>query len=133
VLVLGLSLLLFTVFNGMRGGAATYGQVVAVVAYAGVILALRQAIVTPLNYARETLASPTTLHVFVTMLDEASPLARFLGVIDLFVLWWASALAIGMAVLHRRPTAPMVIGFIGAYVAAAALLALVMALAGGTA
>ena len=38
------------------------------------------------------------------MLDEASPVARFLGVVDLFVVWWIVVLAIGMSVLYRRPT-----------------------------
>ncbi len=118
VLVFGLSLLLFAVFTGMLRGTATYRQVVAVVAYAGVILALRQVVVAPLNYARETLASPATLNVLFAMLDEASPLARFFGVIDLFVVWWASALAIGVAVLYRRRARPLVVGFIGAYIAA---------------
>jgi hypothetical protein len=117
----------------MLRGAASYAQVVAVVAHAGVILALRHVLATPLDYVRETLASPTTLNVFLTMLDEASPLARFFGMIDLFVVWWVSALALGMAVLYRRPAWRLAVGFIGAYVLAAALLALVMALAGGTA
>ena len=52
-------------------------------AYAGVILALRQVIATPVDYVRESIASPTTLVQFFSMLDEASPVARFLGVIDL--------------------------------------------------
>jgi hypothetical protein len=36
-------------------------------------------------------------------------------------------------VIYRRRTRPLVFGFIGAYLALAALLAIVMALAGGTA
>ena len=133
VLVFGVSLLLFAVLTGMLRGSATFLQVVAIVAHAGVILALRQIVAAPFDYVRETLASPTALNAFFTMLDAASPLARFFGMIDLFVVWWASALAIGMAVLYRRPAWRLAVGFIGAYAAAAALLALVMALAGGTA
>ena len=30
------------------------------------------------------------------MLDEAAPVARFLGVLDLFVLWWCVVLAGGV-------------------------------------
>ncbi len=131
LLVFGLSGLLFAVFNGLRG-SASHRQVLAIVAWAGVILALRQLIAAPLNYARETLASPMTLNLFFTMLDEASPLARFFGVLDLFVVWWLCALAIGMSVLYRRRARPLVLGFIGAYFALAAVLALVMALSGGT-
>jgi hypothetical protein len=70
---------------------------------------------------------------FVTVLDEASPPARFFGIIDLFVVWWAVAVALGVAVLYRRPARRLVVAFVGAYVALAGLLALVMALTGGTA
>ena len=133
LLVFGISLLLFAVFNGMLHGAAQFRQVVAITAYAGVILALRQVVAAPLDYARETLASPATANLLFTTLDAASPLARFLGVIDLFVVWWVSALAIGIAVLYRRRARSLVLGFIGGYLAVAALLALVMAVAGGTA
>lgn len=133
LLVFGTSMLLLAVFNGMLQGKARFGQVVAITAYAGVILALRQVVAAPLDYARETLASPATANVLFTSLDEASPLARFLGVIDLFVVWWASALAIGVAVLYRRRAGTLVLGFIGAYLAVAAVLALVMAVTGGAA
>lgn len=133
LLVFGVSLLLYAIFTSRGGGTATYRQVLAITAHAGVILALRQLLVAPLNYARETLASPLTLSLFFTTLDEASPLARFFGAIDLFVLWWTSALAIGIAVLYERRTRPLVMAFAGVYVALAALLALAMALAGGTA
>jgi hypothetical protein len=133
VLVLALSLLLYGIFNGRRRGQASFRQVLAVVTHAGVVLALRQVIAAPINYARETLSSPTTLTVFFTMLDEGSPLARFFGVIDLFVIWWAAVLALGMALLYRRPAARLAATFIGAYLALAAALALVMALTGGTA
>ena len=133
LLVLGVSILLFAVFNGMLHGNARFLQVVAITAYAGVILALRQVIAAPLDYARETLASPAAANLLFPTLDEASPLARFLGVIDLFIIWWAATLAIGVAVLYRRRARSLVLGFIGAYLAVAALLALAMAVAGGTA
>jgi len=132
VLAVGLAALLYVVFA--RGAAGvTYRQVLAVVVYAGVILAARQVIAAPVNYARETLASPTTATVLFTMLDEASPLARFFGVIDLFVLWWIGVLAVGMSVLTRRPARPLAITFVGAYITLALVLAIVMAVTGGTA
>lgn len=133
LLAFGLSALLFGVFTGVLRGAATYGQVLAVVAHAGVILALRQVIATPVNYTRETLASPTTLNLFFAMLDEASPLARFFGIIDLFVVWWIVVLAVGMSVLYRRSARALALTFIGAYIALALILAIVMAVTGGTA
>lgn len=133
VLTVGVSAVLLAVFNGVVHGAATFSQVLAVVAHAGVILALRQLVATPLNFRHETLANPTTAGIFfVSMFDEASPPARFLGLLDLFVIWWIVALALGMAVLYRRSARPILMSFIGAYLAFAAVLASVMALTGGS-
>jgi len=111
----------------------SFSQVVAVVAYAGVILALRQIVATPIQYVRESIASPTTLVQFFGALDEASPLARFLGVIDLFVVWWIVVLAIGVSLLYQRSTRRVALAITGAYVVLALLAALAMAVAGGTA
>jgi hypothetical protein len=134
VLTVGLSAVLLPLFNRAARGAATFSQVLAIVAHAGVLLALRQIVATPLNFTRETLANPTSAGMFfAAMLDEGSPPARFLGIIDLFVIWWIVSLALGMAVLYRRSARPILMGFIGAYLAFAAVLASVMALTGGTA
>jgi hypothetical protein len=132
VLVLALSLLLHGAFR-LAGGAATYRQVFAVVVHAEVLLALRQVIAAPVNYARETMSSPTTASLFFTMLDESSPVARFFGVIDLFVLWWIVVLAVGMSVLYHRRARTLAAVFVGVYVALALVLALVMTVAGGAA
>ena len=35
-------------------------------------------------------------------LEGTSPVARFLGALDVFVIWWAIVLAIGVSVLYRR-------------------------------
>jgi hypothetical protein len=133
LLVFVTATVLFGVFTRAGGGTATFQQVLAVVAHAGVILALRQVVAAPLNYARETLASPLTLGLFFRSLDEGSALARFFGVLDFFVLWWVLALGIGMSVLYRRPMRPMVLGLTGAYVGLALLLATAMVLSGGAA
>ena len=138
VLAFGLSAVLFALLNRKtRETSATprasYTQVLAIVCYAGVILALRQLIATPVDYVRETIASPTSIVQFFTMLDEASPVARFLGVVDLFVIWWLIVLAIGMSVLYQRRTRRLALMFAGAYLAIALLGALVMAASGGTA
>jgi hypothetical protein len=132
LLVFALSGVLFVAFRATAPEIA-FQQVVAVVAHAGVILALRQLIAAPIVYARETLASPVTLGMFFWMLEEASPLARFFGIIDLFVLWWALVLAIGVSVLYRQPTRRLAGVFVGAYVTLAVVLTAVMAATGGTA
>lgn len=133
LLALGLSVVLFLAFRSAAPRAVTFQQVLAVVAHAGVILALRQLIAAPVAYASETLTSPITMGIFFRMLDEASPFARFFGIIDLFVVWWAFVLAIGMSVLYRRPARRLAGVFVGAYVTLAIVLTAVMAATGGTA
>jgi hypothetical protein len=135
LLAVALSGILFTLLRWLPGtrDGVRFQQVLAVVAHAGVILALRQVIAAPVVYARETLASPTTLNLFFASLDESSPLARFSGVLDLFVIWWIAVLAIGMSVLCRRPAPRLALSFMGAYLVMAGILTLAMALTGGTA
>ena len=135
VLVLAISGLLFVLVTrrGQPSSRPSFVQVLAVVSYASVILALRQIVATPIDYMRESIASPTTLVQFFSMLDDASPLARFLGIVDLFVLWWIVVLAIGVSVLSQRSTRSLALVFTGAYVVLALLAALAMAVSGGTA
>ena len=123
--------LLYGVFAA-RGRRATFSQVLAVTAHAGVILALRDVVAAPLNYMRESLASPVTLNQLLGMFDEASPLARFFSLIDLFMLWWIVVLAVGVAVLYRTGIPRVAASLIGVYVGIAVLLAGMMALLGGS-
>ncbi len=118
----------------LRGHTTVRFQALAsVTAHAGLILAARQVVAAPLNYLGETLASPTSLGLVVTGLNEGSPVARFLGVLDVFVLWWALVLAVGVAAVVHRRTRSLAITFTGVYVAIALILALAMAATGGTA
>jgi hypothetical protein len=94
---------------------------------------VRQLVATPLVYTRETLASPTSFNLFFTMFDESFPLARFFGIVDLFIIWWVVVLAVGMSTLFRQPARRLALAFMGTYVALAAILAITMALTGGTA
>jgi len=115
-----------------RGRRATFSQALAVTAHAGVILALRDVVAAPLNYVRESLASPVTLNWFFGVLDEGSPLARFFTLIDLFMLWWIVVLAIGVAVLYRMRVRIAVATLLGAYAGLAIVLAGTMAVLGGS-
>ena len=132
VLTAAIAALLFLAFRGARP-AVTYRQVLSVAAHAGVILMLRQIVATPVVYARETLASPAPLSLFFTVLNETSPAARFLSVVDLFVVWWIIVIAIGMSVLYGRPARRIALLFVGAYVVLAAVVTIAMALTGGAA
>jgi len=129
----GLAALLLAGFRLTGARGVTYRQVLSVVAHAGVILLLRQVIAAPIVYVRETLASPMTLNLFFTVLDEASPAARFLAAVDLFVVWWIIVMAIGMSVLYGRPARRLALIFVAAYALLAASLTVAMALMGGTA
>jgi hypothetical protein len=115
--------IMILIFNVVLGGEATYQQAFAIVAHSQVVLVVQQMFVLPLNYARETMASATTLSVFVPMLDETNFIARFLGWIDLFRIWWLVSLAIGAAVLYKRKSGPIGWTLLGLYL----LFALVVA------
>ena len=132
VLILGVSGLLLAILGNGRH-RVSFRRMLAVVTHATVILTLRQLIAAPFVYARETTSSATSLGVWFPALDETSPVARFLGALDLFVVWWVVLLAIGMSVLHRRSSRPLAVSFVGAYMGIAAVMAIVMALLGGDA
>jgi hypothetical protein len=129
VLAVGVAVALRLIFRG----AATFRQLMTVTTYAGVILALRQVVAAPVSYMRESTASATTLASWLSLGDEASPVARFFGAVDVFVIWWAVVLAIGVSVLYRRPARTVAVTFVGIYAALALLLAMVMAVTGGPA
>jgi hypothetical protein len=65
------------------------------------------------------------LAVFVPMLEETTFLARFLGAIDLFYVWWSINVAIGVGVLFKRKTGGVAATFVGLYVVVALVLAIV--------
>lgn len=117
---------------GRGGTTVPFKGVLAVGAHAGVILALRQVVSAPIAYARETLASATSVGLWFPAFDEGAPVARFLWLTDLFVIWWAIVLAIGVSVLYRHRATWLALAFVGLYLALAAGLAVVMAVLGGT-
>ena len=101
--------ILLGIFNALLGGDATFKQVYAVLAHASVITALQTLFSVPLDYARETLSSPTTLKVFLPFVDDGTFLGRLLSSIDLFQIWAMLSIAIGLGVLYKRRTAPIAI------------------------
>ena len=111
--------ILVGVFNVVLGGEAAFVQVFAVVVGSGVVLALRGLFSAPLDYARETLSSPTSLNAVLPFFEDNTFGARLLGSIDLFVVWWMVSLAIGMGVLYKRRTTPIATTLLAVYVAIA--------------
>jgi len=115
IVVAILSGILLGVFNAFLGGDATFKQMFAIVAHAGLVPALQTVFAMPLDYARETLSSPTTLGVFLPFLDEMSFLGRLLGMVDLFQIWWLVTLSIGLGVLYKRKTGPIATSLLAVY------------------
>lgn len=123
---------LFGVFSGMLGGQASFRQVFAVLAHTSVLNLVQALFITPLNYARESMSSATSLGVFLPMLPEGSFLSNFLGAIDLFILWSVALMSIGLAVLYRRRTAPIFVSLVIVYAVIALAIAAVKASLGGS-
>ena len=123
--------ILFGVFTAM-GGQATFKQLFSVYVHSTVISALAQLFMGPLNYFRGSVSSATNLAVLLPMIDESSFVGRLLGMVDLFIIWWLVALAIGLAVLYRRHTQPIAITLMSVYVVIIVCLAAIMSALGGS-
>jgi len=121
----------FAVFNGGLGADAAFRQVFSVVSFSGVVMALRALFATPLNYANESLSSPTNLAAVMPMFEDNTFAARLLGSVDLFLIWWAVNLAIGLGVLYKRRTAPIATTMLIVYGAIALTIAAVRTVLAG--
>jgi hypothetical protein len=131
LVALGVAGIAFGVFNGAMGGDVTFKQVFAVVSHSGIVISLSQIFGLPLAYARENMSGATNLGVFAPFLDENAFLARVLGSVDLFILWWAVSLAIGLAVLSKKRTGPIATTLIVVYVAIGVIIAAVKSAVSG--
>jgi len=70
--------------------------------------------------------------VLFPMLPEGSFLAKFLGTIDLFTVWWVMVMAIGLAVVYRRKTRPIAISLFALYGVIAVAIAAFQAMRSGS-
>jgi hypothetical protein len=126
LLLVVISGILFAVFNAALGGDASFKQVFTVAAHAGPIGLLGQLFTVPLNYLRGTMSSSTNLGVLTqSMLDDSSFIAKFLGAIDIFLIWQLIVLSIGLAVLYRRRTQPIATSLFVLYAVIAVIVAFV--------
>ena len=131
IVVLIISGLMFAVFNAFMGGDATFKQVMAVVTHSGFVFTVQSFFVLPLDYVRQSLTSPTSLSIFVPFLEETSFPARFLGALDLFVMWWVLNLAIGLGVLYKKRTGGVATGLFITYLVIALCIAAVRSMLSG--
>ncbi len=111
-----ITVLLWVAFNTIMGGTASFKHVMAVVAHSQAVTALGALIAAPIMYARGVMStSIANLGALLPMLDETSFLSKFLGGIDLFVIWWVVVLAIGLAALYRKKTSSIATGLFIVY------------------
>jgi hypothetical protein len=133
VLTLTLASVIAVVFRRQGNRAVSFSQVVAVVAHASVILALRELVSVPVSYAREATGGATSLGLWFPALDATAFAGRFVGALDVFVLWWVVLLAVGVGILYGRQARSLAAAFLGVYGGVALLLAVTMTALGGTA
>jgi hypothetical protein len=106
-----MTLLLWVVFNAILGGTGTFKHVMAVVAHSQVISAVGTLFAAPIMYARGVMTTGVAnLGALLPMLDETSYLAKVLGMVDLFVIWWVVVLSIGLAALYKKQTRSIATG-----------------------
>jgi hypothetical protein len=112
------------IWGMLLGGVASFKQVYAILGHSGIIFAIQTLLTMPLSYVTGRISS-ATLDVFVPMMEETSFMARFLGAIDLFWIWWCVSVAIGIGVLFKRKTGGIAMAFLGLYVCVALVLGFV--------
>jgi hypothetical protein len=133
ILTFSLAAVVFLVFRPPRDRTVSYSQVIAVVAHASVILAIRQVVAAPVSFAREATGSATSLGLWFPALDTASFIGRFVGALDVLIVWWVVLLAVGVGILYGRHMRTLAVVFLGIYAGVALLLAGIMTALGGTA
>ena len=109
--------LILGVFTAIMGGNGTFRQVFAVLVHASFVLAALSIVTLPLNYARESMSSPFSLSALLPMLDAESAGGILLGMLDLQYIWWFVTLGIGVGVMYKRRTGPVITGFLAVYLA----------------
>jgi hypothetical protein len=89
-----------------------------------------QLIATPLHYVRESLTSPLNLAAVLPLMEAGTAPTRFAGTLDLFALWWAVLLAMGLSVLTGRQTSRYLWSIAALYVVFAAVVAVLTSTTG---
>ncbi len=103
----------------------------AIVVHATTVLALQQVVAVPAQLVRESLGSPTSLATLMPMVEDGTWLARVLGSIDVFGIWWVLLIAIGLAAATGRSTVHWLIRLGAAYLAIAAVVSGAVAVLSG--
>lgn len=115
-----------------RTAAVRFAAALSVAVHASVVLVLQQLVATPLHVVRESLTSPFNLAALLPFFDEGSLPARVLGTVEVFGLWWALVLAMGVAALTGRRVRAAAGPIVAAYLGVAAAVAGAVVLIGGS-
>lgn len=120
------STIFYAIFNGLFGaGFAKFGNVFAVVSHSWIILVSGRVLVHGLNYLNASTTSTTSALVLLPFdLDEVSIVGAFFEQVDLVSVWWTVVVAVGLAVLYKRPIKPVAACFLLFYFGVATLRAL---------
>ena len=129
IITLVLAAIFLGVFNGIMGGSASYKQVCAIVAHAGVVWMLIGVFTAVMGFYTGRDTGTSSLSVFFPMLDKGF-FAHLLGYLDLLYFWGFLTTSIGLAVLYRRATGPIATVMIGLYVTIGVIYAAVRAQVG---
>jgi hypothetical protein len=122
---------LWLVARGDGAVATTMRHALAIAIHASVVLLIGQLIATPLHYLRESLTSPLNMAAVLPLMEEGTLPARFFGTLDIFAMWWAWLLALGLSALTRRPVRRYAWPLAAAYIGFAAIVAALIAATGG--
>jgi len=126
--------LMFAVFNAILGSDAKYKQVFAIIVYSGAIVALGALFVLPIDYFRESLASPTTLMVFLLPFPSRRELVRRTARrLDRSIppSGGSSVSRVGLGVLYRKRTGPIAFTLLALYGAIALVIAAIQSAVSG--
>jgi hypothetical protein len=117
----------------VTGGSASFKQVLAVYTHSGVVATVVGVINAVINYFLATDTNVTSLKGIGNAFAEKGFLAGFFGALDLTFFLGLFVLAIGLAVLYRRRTAPIFLSLSAVSVFVALVIGAVeAAMAGGS-
>jgi hypothetical protein len=132
IFALAISGILLGVF-AITGGSASFKQVLAVYAHSGVVGVVTGVVNAVINYFMATDTNVTSLKGIGNAFAEKGLMAGFFGALDLTVFLGLFVLAIGLAVLYRRRTAPVFVSLSAVYLVIALVIGAVKAaFAGGS-
>ena len=129
---LAISGILLGVF-AITGGSASFKQVLSVYVHSGVVGTVTGVVNAVINYFMATDTNVTSLKGIGNAFAEKGLMAGFFGALDLTVFLGLFVLAIGLAVLYRRRTAPVFVSLSAVYLVIALVIGAVKAaFAGGS-